>query len=424
MWVPLLLVVELTVPTLAAVSQSTDWLVHPFTQHTAVVREGDVLRLGNGLIERTFFAKAGAFCTVDFRHLPAAFSYLRGLSAEANVSFGAAGASHLFDVGGCVGQPDGHYEFFNSDAWQANLTANTSSFQMVNYSTAPPDELYEWTAGRYGSPTDLAWPPAGLHLTVNFAAPAGAPAALANVVVSVHYEVYDGLPVLRKWVTVEHLAGSASPPVVVETLDYELLRVPNWAPSRMTVLGKNADNYPNDQQIPALQGTGSSAKSTLWYLDPNYDQCCDKQLHVVFTLCDHTGSKGPMLVESYAFSIAPSGARTAFHCPPLSTKPLASPSPQGQPQYPLDLASRPRPRPRPHPHPRPMRSHLSQGRLRRLDEVRRADGARCEAGGRRETCAPPRPTCKPSPTVAAPTLSQAQVRGWRRARLSPRLTCA
>ena len=55
MWVPLLLVVELTVPTLAAVSQSTDWLVHPFTQHTAVVREGDVLRLGNGLIERTFF---------------------------------------------------------------------------------------------------------------------------------------------------------------------------------------------------------------------------------------------------------------------------------------------------------------------------------------------------------------------------------
>ena len=49
----------------------------------------------------------------------------------------------------------------------------------------------------------MAWPPKGVHLAVRFAAPKTAPLAMQDVAVVLHYELYDGIPLMAKWITVE-----------------------------------------------------------------------------------------------------------------------------------------------------------------------------------------------------------------------------
>ena len=101
---------------------------------------------------------------------------------------------------------------------------------------------------------------------------------------TVHYELYDGLPTLRKWVSV-HNIGAAAAPVVVSTLVMELLRAPNFAPERMTVITQQANNpTPFDQQVkPETDQSFPGRTNQLWHFDPNYDQGGDAEIHVTYT---------------------------------------------------------------------------------------------------------------------------------------------
>ena len=118
--------------------------------------------MSNGLIKRTFYTNnAGAFCTVEFRHEITGVTYFRGLSPEANLTL----ASQRFDVGSCLGQPDGHYEFWDPNLFASKLTADVTAFQFANYTVLPTTEKpYEFTPGLRHSDHDVAWPPLGVHL--------------------------------------------------------------------------------------------------------------------------------------------------------------------------------------------------------------------------------------------------------------------
>ena len=286
----ILLLTSLSLP-----SQSTDWLIHPPKIATSLAGPdaNHVLTLSNGLIERQFFSRGSAFCTVDLRQIPSGRSYFRALAPEANISLSSdGGAAHPFDVGKCDGQPTGHFEFFDADLLLSNLTANASAFRYRNHSTSAPAAPFPWTP-RHGAPTTIAWPPHSLHLAIDFVPPTTAIASsttttssslFKDVVVTVHYEMYDGLPTYRKWVSVANHGSSSS--IIVETLYYEFLRSPNWAPEHMTVLRQQANNpTPFDQQVrPDHARIATLGRNiALWHPDPEYDQCCDKQLHVPYT---------------------------------------------------------------------------------------------------------------------------------------------
>ena len=159
------------------------------------------LTLSNELIAREFFADAtaGAFCTVDLRHLVSPFTYFRAMAPEANATLNGTG----YEIGGCVVNPgagtSGRPEF-SSPSYRANLTANASSFQYKNHSAGPVAALFEWrhdlSSQRGFLAPNVSWPPKGLHLIVNYVPPIDtAGLDLSGVVVAVHYEVYDGLPV-------------------------------------------------------------------------------------------------------------------------------------------------------------------------------------------------------------------------------------
>eukprot|EP00294_Goniomonas_avonlea_P005130 CAMPEP_0114548274 /NCGR_PEP_ID=MMETSP0114-20121206/4894_1 /TAXON_ID=31324 /ORGANISM="Goniomonas sp, Strain m" /LENGTH=871 /DNA_ID=CAMNT_0001732853 /DNA_START=1 /DNA_END=2617 /DNA_ORIENTATION=+ len=282
---------------LGEVPQSQDWLVHPFTQETTVVESSvpnaTLLTLSNGLVERAFFVQDGAFCTVEYKHMISRQTFFRGISPEANATLDGM----PFDIGGCLGQDSTHYEFWNPDVYFSNLTSNPKAFQFKNYTTSKPEALYSFTPGRRFSPDSIIWPPPGLHLAVAFTAPSSAPSYFKDIIVIlVHFEMYDGVAALRKWVSIHHEGSvESSPSVEVETLVMEILRSPNYAPERITVIDEDFQPLPSDQQtLPVAQQVARS--HPIWFLDPLYDQCCDRELHVPFT--SYT-----VLIVGYPFNI-------------------------------------------------------------------------------------------------------------------------
>ncbi len=95
-----------------------------------------------------------------------------------------------------------------------------------------------WPSTRHASRS--AWPPRGVSLTLWFVPPAG---ELPGVTVAVHYELYDGIPLLAKWITI-HNRGTRS--LRLNSFKSEILRVvetesqvdpsPEWQRPRLTVL--------------------------------------------------------------------------------------------------------------------------------------------------------------------------------------------
>ena len=117
-------------------------------------------------------------------------SLLRGFSPETVVTLDGV----AYPVGGLIDSscsssndckiPPG--AFFNRSTL---VKPDPAAFRYVSHHTTDPTAPFEWTPGTRGSPSDAQWPPAGLHLVVEFEAPADAPEKVANITVEVHYEM-------------------------------------------------------------------------------------------------------------------------------------------------------------------------------------------------------------------------------------------
>lgn len=191
-----------------------DWLVTKFTTPTQLVHIGeDRIRLTNGLISRDFVMKPD-FATVDFYSHEKDQSILRAISPEAVVTLDGIS----YDVGGLNTRiPRG---YLNRTALAENMVIDLLAFHYVSHSVSSPEAPFPYRPRRY-APADIVWPPAGLRLDVLFKAPQSAKSNHQSVTVKVHYEMYDGIPLLSKWVTISQVPGGS--PVVrglVNTVEY------------------------------------------------------------------------------------------------------------------------------------------------------------------------------------------------------------
>ena len=199
-------------------SQQKDWLIHPFPQSVSVNEIDDRLVLDNGLIQRTFIVSPN-FATVDYTNKITGNTLLRGIKPEAMLRVDG----HQFEVGGLKGQPD--YAYLDSD-WIANLTSAPNAFQFREYRVGGPEIRYPWVCRR--STTPSVYPPAGVLLSVEFEAPP----SLDSLRVCVHYELYQGIPVLSKWVTVRN---EGQRPIQLDALSCEILAVNEQEKHRLHV---------------------------------------------------------------------------------------------------------------------------------------------------------------------------------------------
>ena len=150
--------------------------------------------LSNGLISRTFLLSPD-FGTIAFKSLVYDNAILRAISPEAEVTLDGA----AYNVGGL--QSNVPPDYFNRTG--ISYQVDPTSFHYLSHTTSLPVAPFHWEPGLRHSPSDSKWPPEGLTLQVLFGPPAGVKRPEhANVTVLVSYEMYVGIPLMAKWVSV------------------------------------------------------------------------------------------------------------------------------------------------------------------------------------------------------------------------------
>ena len=176
-----------------------DWFIDG-TGFDATVTRSDARKevvLGNGLVRRIFRLAPNA-ATVGLDNLMTGESVIRALQPEARVTIDGAD----YAVGGLAGQPN---RAWLTQKWIDAAKAIPGALTYVGIATGQPRERLVWKRTRHHAP-DAQWPPKGVYLRMDYALPKPAD---ARVRVSVHYELYDGIPLFSKWITVHN--GSDEP---------------------------------------------------------------------------------------------------------------------------------------------------------------------------------------------------------------------
>ncbi|TDB67575.1 alpha-galactosidase [Arundinibacter roseus] len=186
-----------------------DWLLdsQPYTARIFQDSQAKDLVLGNGLIKRRIRLSPNA-ATVDFQNLKTQEQFIRSLRPEARVTIN--GQTHA--VGGLYGQRE--HAYFREE-WLDTLRANTSDFQLIDFKITDFTPRIAWKPTTWSSSTALL---KGQQVTLFFTS-----LQIPEVLVQVHYAVYDGMPVLSKWVTVQSIGQK---PVVVDQIVHEILATP------------------------------------------------------------------------------------------------------------------------------------------------------------------------------------------------------
>jgi len=170
-----------------AAPAETDWLVKPVSRKAGIYRTNKPFEivLTNRLISRTFLLSPDA-ATVAFDNLMTHASMLRAVEPEAMVTIDGT----QFNVGGLAGQTERAYLL---PVWIDSLQRDPNALHITRIETGLTKERFPWTPKRWSM--NLPWPPPGVSLTLYFEMPHDdAP----HITVAIHYEMYDGLPLLAK----------------------------------------------------------------------------------------------------------------------------------------------------------------------------------------------------------------------------------
>lgn len=228
-----------------------DWLVTMVTQPAGVYRKGErEIVLSNGLVARTLRLWP-AVATIDYRNLQSGENMLRSVRPEARVMIDGID----YAVGGLLGQEEHGYLL---SEWVEEMKGDPLAFHLKDLSFRPLRERFSWKQHRYTSVRQ--WPPEGVELILAFGHPSP---ALAGVTVAVHYEIYAGLPLMAKWIT---LANDAQAPVRLNRFESEILAFPET---------ENQVDSPEHWESPDLYvesdytfsgGTAEAANQTIFWL--------------------------------------------------------------------------------------------------------------------------------------------------------------
>lgn len=172
-----------------------DWLVTVPTQKAAVIINGNDITLNNGLVKRAFVIAPNVAC-VDYSNLTNGQQLLRAVKPEAKITID----DKEYNVGGLIGQTELAYLL---PQWLDKMQAGKEDFQFVKYSVSDIQPFINWKCNTWAVNKKQA---TGKELTFEFASPLE---ILKGIQVKVHYELYDGLPLIVKWVSIENSSSKS-----------------------------------------------------------------------------------------------------------------------------------------------------------------------------------------------------------------------
>jgi len=189
-----------------------DWLTDRILNKASVstVKDGSQIILNNGLLKRSFRLSPNMAC-LDFSNLRSGEQLLRAINPEAIVTINGV----VYNIGGLYGQKEKAYL---KKEWIDGLTSDQKDFKFKSYKVTSIIPYVKW------KPSKTRWAacqeqPAGKMVTFQFES--GLP-ALKGVIIDVHYELYDGIPLLCKWLSVENKSVK---PIKLDKVINEVLAV-------------------------------------------------------------------------------------------------------------------------------------------------------------------------------------------------------
>jgi hypothetical protein len=169
-----------------------DWLIHTPAQKAGVYssQDGKDIILYNGLVKRTFRMSPNLTC-FDFKNLSNGQQLLRAVRPEAVVTINGV----AYAVGGLIGQKEKAYLM---PSWIDGFKSGESDFQYAGVEVTDLTPFINWKRRTWAYNTAQ---PKGKLIKFRFISSL---LHLKGVEVEVNYELYNGLPLIVKWVSVKN----------------------------------------------------------------------------------------------------------------------------------------------------------------------------------------------------------------------------
>ncbi len=177
--------------------EKADWLIESSRFRSSLKRNSlaNEIFLTNGLIERRFRISPNA-ATVSIKNLTNGQNILRAVEPEARVTVNGV----EFKIGGLIGQPN---QAYLTDKWLNQMTMDRNSLQFKGFEVDNIVQRFPWKQARHHAP-DAVWPPKGLHLKMHYTQSKTSDQIFSA---TVHYEIYDGIPLFSKWISIKNLSA-------------------------------------------------------------------------------------------------------------------------------------------------------------------------------------------------------------------------
>lgn len=226
---------------------SKDWLIDgsSFVSKVARSADGKDIILTNGLVSRVFRIFPNLSTTNIINHMTGE-TMVRTACPEGTVTIDGKD----YPLGGL----DGIEEYgYLTEEWLDGFSLSPESFQVVDFKVSELKKRMEWKQKRWALVKE--WDPKGKELTFTLEGP------VKGVKVELHYELYDGAPILGKWLNVFNDSGK---PVTLNKFTLEELA--------MVEYDSKVDFIPLSNNMIHVESDWAqvSCGTTFWETDPRY----------------------------------------------------------------------------------------------------------------------------------------------------------
>lgn len=290
----LLLTVVLGIAPLCA--QQSDWLLDPSPYRAELREQGNQIVLENGLLRLRI--QQDPLALVGIEQITSGQQLLRAAAPLGEFTL----SGKVVRIGGLSKQPN---HAFLLPEWLADMPADPLAIAKpaVLAATGNIEERFGWQRARHHSQL-ATWPPAGKHLRWQIDA--------GDYEVSVHLELYDGLPLFSHWLELHNKGDKA-----IEVDSFTSLRLPIVEAESRVEPQRSGVHLPNlyvetDYSFHAMSGADGSSHCVRWRTDPEFATQVNYRLE---TLCllevkpdvgpAQTVAKGKTFTTFRTFVLAP-----------------------------------------------------------------------------------------------------------------------
>ena len=240
---------------LVCISQSfflygQDWLIDGSGYVSTIVKtpDGMGIMMTNGLISREFRISPG-LSTINISNLMTGDSMLRTACSEGTLTIDGKD----YPLGGLSGVEERGYML---PEWIDGMHPLENSFRVVDWTVTDLKPRMEWNRKRWALVKE--WNPTGKELTITLEGPGD----LKGVKVDLHYEIYDGAPIIGKWLIVRNETGRA---IMLDKFTLEELAFVEYESDVDHVPASSAGSIHVESDWAQV-----SCGTTFWGTDPKY----------------------------------------------------------------------------------------------------------------------------------------------------------